>query len=106
MRHVATPVRIMALASEKQPSRARADLYRSFALTMAAVAMLAAVVAFLVVYRGAALTPSNVVAARWLLGSLGVLTAVLAFVSVRLFLKRSAELPARRLRIDHQGVSF
>jgi len=106
MRHVAPPVRIMALASEKQPGRARGDLYRSFGLTMVAVATLATVVAFLVLHRGAALTPSNVVAARWLLASLGVLTALLAFVSVRLFLKRSAELPARRLRIDQRGVSF
>jgi hypothetical protein len=70
------------------------------------VATLAIVVGFLVLHPGAALTPSNVVAARWLLGSLGALTAVLAFFSVRLFLKRSAELPARRLRIDQRGVSF
>jgi hypothetical protein len=106
MRHVAPPVRIMALASEKQPGRAKADLYRSFALMMIAVATLATVVAFLLMHRGSALTPSNVVAARWLLGSLGVLTALLAFLSARLFLRRSAELPARRLRIDQRGVSF
>jgi hypothetical protein len=106
MRHVAPPVRIMALASEKQPGRAKADLYRSFALMMVAVATLATVVAFLLLHRGSALTPSNVVAARWLLGSLGVLTALLAFLSARLFLRRSAELPARRLRIDQRGVSF
>jgi hypothetical protein len=106
MRHVAPPVRIMALASEKQPGRAKGDLYRSFGLMMAAVATLVTVVAFLVVRRGAALTPSNVVAARWLIGLLGCSTAVLAFVSARLFLKRSAELPARRLRIDQRGLSF
>src|SRR5215831_11518471 len=102
MRHVAPPVRIMALASEKQPGRARGDLYRSFALMMAAVATLATVVAYLVLHRGAALTPSNVGAARWLIALLGVSTALLAFLSARLFLKRSAELPARRLRIDHR----
>jgi hypothetical protein len=106
MRHIAPPVRIMALASEKQPDRARADLYRSFALLMAALATLVTVVGFLVFYRGAAPTVSNLVAARWLLAALGVLTAALAFLCARLFLKRSAELPARRLRIDGKGISF
>src|SRR6266516_1481285 len=105
MRH-ASPVRIMALASAKEPGRARGDLYRRFALLTAGVAILVIVVAFLVVHPGAALSSSNVVAARWLLASLGILTAVLAFFSAKLFLRRSAELPARRLRIDDRGISF
>jgi len=102
----ASPVRIMALASAKDSGRATGDLYRSFALLMAGVAILVIVVAFLVAHPGAALSSSNVVAARWLLASLGVLTAVLAFFSAKLFLLRSAELPARRLRIDARGISF
>src|SRR5205085_6452298 len=77
-----------------------------FALLMAAVATLVTVVAFLVLHPGAALSRSNVVAGRWLIATLGLLTAVLAFLCARLFLKRSAELPARRLRIDQRGVSF
>jgi hypothetical protein len=105
MRH-ASPVRIMALASAKEPGRARGDLHRRLAFLMAGVAILVIVVGFLVVHPVAALSSSNVVAARWLLASLGVLTAVLAFFSAKLFLRRSAELPARRLRIDHGGISF
>jgi hypothetical protein len=73
---------------------------------MAAVAMLATVVGVLVLHRGAALSASNVVAARWLLTALGVVTAALSFVCGRLFLQRSAELPARRLRIDSRGLFF
>jgi len=42
MRHSAPPVRIMALASANEPRRARGELYRSFALLMAAVATLVA----------------------------------------------------------------
>src|SRR5207244_862118 len=106
MRQVAPPVRIMALAAAREPARARSDLYRSFALLMAAVAMLVIVVAFLVLRTGAAPSASNVAAARWLVGALGFLIAVLSFVSGRLFLRRSAELPARRIRIDERGVFF
>src|SRR5882757_8585927 len=103
MRHSAPPVRIMALASANEPRRARGELYRSFALLMAGVATLVILVAFLVLHPGVAVSSSNVVAGRWLLTALGALTAVLAFVAARLFLRLSAELPARRLRIDQHG---
>jgi hypothetical protein len=107
MQHGALPVRIMGLSTAREPGRARGDLYRCFALLMVAVATLVGVVAFLVLHPGgAALSSSNIVAARWLLAALGALTAVLAFLSGRLFLRRSNELPARRLRIDGTGVSF
>jgi hypothetical protein len=106
MRHAAPPVRIMALASANEPDRARGDLYRAFALLMAAVATPVALVAFLVLHPGAAVSSSNVAAGRWLLLTLGALTAVLAFIATRFFLQKSAELPAKRLRIDQHGVSF
>src|SRR5258707_10856046 len=101
MRHSAPPVRIMALASANEPRRARGELYRSFALLMAAVATLVALVAFLVLHPRGAVTASNVVAGRWLLIALGALTALLAFVAARPFLQLSVSLPARRFRIGH-----
>jgi len=100
------PVRIMALASARESMRARADLYRCFVLLLAAVATLVMVIVFRVVNPIALRGSPSVVAARWVLGSLGAVTAILAYLSARLFFRRSSALPARRLRIDPRGIVF
>jgi hypothetical protein len=99
-------MRMVALASTREPYRAKSDLKYCFALLIGAITLLALIVAFLVMSPAAALSASNFGAARWLLAALGLLTGVLAFFSARLFLRRSSELPLRRLSIDASGVRF
>ena len=63
----APPTRVVALVSPREPSQARSDIKQCFALLVGSLALLAAIVAFLVARPGASLTASNVAAARWAL---------------------------------------
>jgi hypothetical protein len=71
---------------------------------MGAMFLLGATVTFLVARPGSALTASNHAAARWLLLLSGMVAGVLAFVTARLFLRRSSELTWPRLTLDRKGV--
>ena len=102
----AFPTRVVALLSPQEPSRARADLKHCFALLAGALLLLVAIVAFLVVRPGTALTASNQLAARWLLALLGVVAGVLAFVTARLFLRRSSELSTPATDARRSGRSI
>ena len=102
----AHPTRVVALVSPQGPSRAGSDLKQCFALLLGSMSVLAAIVAFLVVSPGAAISASNLAAARWLLALLGVVTGALAFSTARLFLRRSTDLSPRRLTLHKSGVQF
>jgi hypothetical protein len=71
---------------------------------MAAMVVLGVVVTFLVARPGAALTASNQAAARWLLVVSGLVAGALAFVTGRLFVRRSSELTWPRLTVDREGI--
>jgi hypothetical protein len=98
--------RIVALASAREPSRSKTELYSCLALLFGAVATLTAVITYLAIAPGAAVAPSNLTGARSLLASLGLATSVLAFFSARLFVHRLAKTPLRRLRFDGAGIAF
>ncbi len=101
-----TAERIIALASARAPLRSKTELYSCLALLFGAVATLTAVITYLAMAPGAPVAPSNLTGARSLLASLGLTTGVLAFFSARLFLRRRAKRPLRRLRVDATGIAF
>jgi len=105
MRHGVPPARIMALASA-WPPRPKADPHDRSTLAISAGATLIAGAALWVLCRGPAAASWNVVAARWLLGSILLSTALAAVLSGRRLRSVAREVPRRRLRIDHLGVSF
>ena len=78
--------RIVALATAREPSRSKTELYSCLALLFGAVATLTAVITYLAIAPGASVAPSNLTGARSLLASLGLATSVLAFFSARLLL--------------------
>jgi len=98
--------RIIALASAREPLRSKTELYSCLALLFGAIATLTAVVTYLAMAPGAPVAPSNLTGARSLLASLGLVTGVLAFFSARLFVRRVAKRPLRRLRIDATGIAL
>ena len=97
--------RIIALASAREPSFSKTELYSCLALLFGAIATLTAVVTYLAIAPSAPVT-SNLTSARSLLASLGLVTAVLAFFSARLFVRRLTKVPLRRLRVDGAGIAF
>jgi len=101
-----TAERIIALASAREPSHSKTELYSCLALLFGAIATLTAVVTYLAMAPGAPVAPSNLTGARSLLASLGLVTSVLAFFSAKLFVRRLAKRPLRRLRIDAAGIAF
>jgi len=102
----AHPTRVVALVSPQGHPRASSDLKQCFALLVGSMSVLGAIVAFLVVSPGVAISASNLAAARWLLALLGVVTGALAFATARLFRRRSTDLAPRRLTLDKSGVQF
>src|SRR6185503_19626897 len=76
-----TAERIVALASAREPSHSKTELYSCLALLFGAIATLTAVVTYLAMAPGAPVAPSNLSGARSLLASLGLVTSVLAFFS-------------------------
>jgi hypothetical protein len=97
--------RIIALASAREPSRSKTELYSCLALLFGAIATLTAVVTYLAIAPGTAST-GNLTSARSLMASLGLVTGVLAFFSARLFVHRLKQVPLRRLRVDKAGIAF
>jgi len=77
----ASPTRVMALVSSREPYRASPNLKRCFALSA-----------------------SSHVAARCLLAVLGLVTGVLAFLLGRFYLRRTSERTMPRLTLDATGV--
>jgi len=98
--------RIIALASAREPSRSKAELYSFLALLFGAIATLTAVITYLAMAPRAPVAPSNLTSARSLLAALGLVTGVLAFFSARLFVRRRASRLLRRLRVDATGIAF
>ncbi len=98
------PVRMVALA-RREPSRVKSDRRLCVALLLAAAVTLVTIVALFIV-NPALLHSSNLAGARWLLGSLGFVMGVMAFFSGRLFRRRPAEPPTRRLSIDRAGIAL
>ena len=98
--------RIIALAGLREPSRSKTELYSCLALLFGAIATLTAVVTYLVMAPRGPVPSSNLTGARWLLTILGLVTGVLAFFSARLFWRRRANVPLRRLRVDATGIVF
>jgi hypothetical protein len=97
--------RIIALASAREPSQSKTELYSCLALLFGAIATLTAVVTYLAIAPDGPPT-SSLTSARSLLASLGLVTGVLAFFSARLFVHRLAKIPLRRLRVDATGIAF
>src|SRR5262245_6670502 len=100
----APPRRVVALIGPPEPPRAATDLTYSFVLLVGTLALLAAIAAFLVLFRGSALSSSNVRAARWLLVALGGSAGIQAFLAARLIVRRASQLPIRRLVVDGDQV--
>jgi hypothetical protein len=98
--------RIIALASAREPAHSKTELYSCLALLFGAIATLTAVVTYLVIAPGEPVAPSNLTSARTLMASLGIVTGVLAFFSAKLFVRRLAKVPLRRLRVDATGIAF
>jgi hypothetical protein len=98
--------RIMALASAREPSWSKTELYSCLALLFGAIATLTAIVTYWAMAPSAPDAAANLVGARSLLASLGLVTGVLAFFSARLFVRRMAKRPLRRLRIDPIGIAL
>ncbi len=105
MRQGVPPARIMALASAKEP-RPRPDPHERSTLAISALATLIAGAALWILFRGPPGASWNVVAARWLLGSLTLSTALAATLSALRLRSIAREVPKRRLRIDPLGVWF
>jgi hypothetical protein len=96
----------MALGSARELGRASNDLRWCLVLLVGAVAVLFFVLGVLAMHRPLAPGSSQTRAARWLLSAIASAAAALVFVSGRFFLRRSAQLPRRRLIIDRTGIAF
>lgn len=98
--------RIIALATAREPSWSKTELYSCLALLFGAIATLTAIITYLAMAPSVPAAAANLTGARSLLGSLGLVTSVLAFFSARLFMRRRVKRPLRRLRIDASGIAL
>jgi hypothetical protein len=96
----------MALGNARELGRASKDLRWCLVLLVGAVAALLFVLGVLAMHRPLVQGNAQLRAARWLLGAIASAAAALAFVSGRFFLRRSSQLPRRRLIIDRGGIAF
>ncbi|MET0593668.1 MAG: hypothetical protein ABW133_13275 [Polyangiaceae bacterium] len=98
--------RIIALATAREPSWSKTELYSCLALLFGAIATLTAIITYLAMAPSVPIAAANLTGARSLLASLGLVTSVLAFFSARLFVRRRVKRPLRRLRIDAGGIAL